>query len=394
MKHRCRRIQTSPCLSGLLFLILPAGLAALLMPAWGQQTNQPPEGRSRARASWYKGNIHAHTIATDGDSSAEDVVRWYRDQKYHFLVLSDHNTLTNIDGLNALYATGELVGADRRQDVPFNPFVLIPGEELTDRFSDATATAGERDLAGREVHLGALNIRKAIAPQGGSSIAETLQRDVAAIRAAGGVPVLNHPNFTWAITGGDMKSVKNLALFEVFNGHQQAHNLGGGSRPGVEEIWDEALSGGALFYGVATDDSHQFQRLGLPNAMSAPGRGWIMVRSERFSAQGLIDAIERGDFYATTGVELADYQATARQVSITIKPFSRSKYRVSFIGKGGRVLKDVPVDPVITARTGPLNAKAGAVTYEMRGDEGYVRAKIMESNGLAAWTQPVMVKPN
>jgi hypothetical protein len=58
------------------------------------------------------------------------------------------------------------------------------------------------------------------------------------------------------------------------------------------------------------------------------------------------------------------------------------------------VLKDVPVDPVITARTGPLNATADAVIYEMRGDEGYVRAKIIESNGLAAWTQPVMVKPN
>jgi NAD(P)-dependent dehydrogenase (short-subunit alcohol dehydrogenase family) len=37
----------------------------------------------------------------------------------------------------------------------------------------------------------------------------------AAIRAAGGVPVLNHPNFTWAITADDMKKIKNLALFEA-----------------------------------------------------------------------------------------------------------------------------------------------------------------------------------
>jgi hypothetical protein len=29
--------------------------------------------------------------------------------------------------------------------------------------------------------------------------------------------------------------------------------------------------------------------------------------------------------------------------------------------------------------------------YEIRGDEGYVRARITESNGNVAWTQPVLV---
>jgi hypothetical protein len=30
--------------------------------------------------------------------------------------------------------------------------------------------------------------------------------------------------------------------------------------------------------------------------------------------------------------------------------------------------------------------------YVFRGGEGYVRARIIESNGRIAWTQPVMVK--
>lgn len=367
--------------------MIPALFLVILgIPALSQEG-----GRQRPRASWYKGNLHTHTIATDGDSSAEEVVRWYREQKYHFLVLSDHNTLTNVDGLNVIHATGELVGSDRRTDVPFNPFVLIRGEELTDKFSPATANPGERDLASKEVHFGALNIKKAIAPQGGSSVADTMQRDIDAVRAAGGIPVLNHPNFTWAITADDMKQVRNLGLFEVFNGHKQTHQLGGGGRPGVEEIWDDVLSAGSLLYGVATDDSHQFQKLGLPNAISAPGRGWIMVRAERFTPEALVEAIEHGDFYASTGVELADYRATGKQVTVEIKPNSRSKYRILFIGKGGRVLKEVPVDPVSTARTGPLNARAAPVTYEIQGNEGYVRIKVVESNGDVAWTQPLMV---
>ena len=55
------------------------------------------------------------------------------------------------------------------------------------------------------------------------------------------------------------------------------------------------------------------------------------------------------------------------------------------------MLKDVPVNPVSTARTGPLSPAAEPATYEIRGDEGYVRAKIVESNGDMAWTQPVLV---
>jgi hypothetical protein len=29
--------------------------------------------------------------------------------------------------------------------------------------------------------------------------------------------------------------------------------------------------------------------------------------------------------------------------------------------------------------------------YQIKGDEGYVRAKVMDSNGKVAWTQPVMI---
>ena len=103
--------------------------------------------------------------------------------------------------------------------------------------------------------------------------------------------------------------------------------------------------------------------------------GWRYVRRTWRLARSL-DALERGDFYASTGVELTDYQATARQVTVTVKETAFSKYRIQFIGKGGRVLREV---------TEP------SATYEIRGDEGYVRARVLESNGRLAWCQPIMV---
>ena len=74
-------------------------------------------------ARWYKGNTHTHTLNSDGDSTPDEVVRWYREHGYHFLVLTDHNFLTDVTALNALH------GAD-------DQFLVLKGEEVTDRFGD------------------------------------------------------------------------------------------------------------------------------------------------------------------------------------------------------------------------------------------------------------------
>src|SRR5262249_7496083 len=85
---------------------------------------------SRSRnLRWYKGNTHAHTVNTDGDSTPDDVARWYKEQRYNFVVLTDHNSITNVDGLNAVHASTEA----------FNPFLVIRGEEVTDTFFDKAA---------------------------------------------------------------------------------------------------------------------------------------------------------------------------------------------------------------------------------------------------------------
>lgn len=300
---------------------------------------------------WYKGNTHTHTLNSDGDSSPDDVVRWYREHGYQFLVLTDHNFLTSTAGLNALH------GADEK-------FLVVKGEEVTDTFN------------GTPLHINGLDVSALVPPQGGTSIPDVLQRDVDAIRRAGGVPHINHPNFRWAMTREQLQQVRNNKLFEIFNGHPEVNSDGGGGVPGIEEVWDAILSSGTLLNGIAVDDAHVFKAPGNPN-VAGPGRGWVVVRAERLEARALLSALERGDFYASTGVELADYQATPRQITLKVKPTTFSKYRIQFIGKGGRVLKDV--------------AEPNA-TYDIQGDEGYVRARVIESNGRRAWCQPVMAQ--
>ena len=212
-----------------------------------------------------------------------------------------------------------------------------------------------------------------VVPQKGSSLLAVLQRNVDEIRRVRGVPHVNHPNFGWAFSTNELQQVRNMRLLEIFNGHPQVNNLGGGGVPGLEEVWDAILSSGTLMYGIAVDDAHTFKQPGNP-AVAGPGRGWVMVRAARLEARAILQALEDGQFYASTGVELADYAATARAMTVTVKTDTWSKYRIQFIGAGGRVLHEALESPA---------------EYVFRGDETYVRAKVIESNGRVAWCQPV-----
>jgi len=327
-----------------LALIIALSFLIALSPTWFTAAQEK-------KLAWYKGNTHTHTINSDGDSTPDEVVRWYREHGYNFLVLTDHNYLTNVDGLNAVH------GAEGK-------FIVIKGEEVSDRFAD------------KPIHINGLNISQVVMPQHGDSIIATIQNNVDAIREVDGVPHINHPNFHWAISAEHIKAVKNIKLFEVYNGHPEVNNLGGGGFPGLEAMWDDILSGGKLVYGIAVDDAHVFKNV-ADKTRSTPGHGWVVVRAARLDANEILQAMENGDFYASTGVALKDYEVNSKEIKISIEEHRNSKYTVHFIGKGGRLLKEATSNPAV---------------YTFNGDELYVRAKVIESNGKVAWTQPVFLK--
>ena len=302
------------------------------------------------QAHWFRGNLHTHTLNSDGDSTPDDVVRWYREHGYNFVTLTDHNYLTSVDGLNALH------GAD-------DQFLVMKGEEVTDRFQN------------KPVHVNGFAPNAFIKPTGGASVLDMTQKMIDAIRGAGAVPSVNHPNYGWAISAAELLQLQRTRLFEVFNGHPLVNNMGGGGVPGLEEVWDRMLSSGKMLYGIAVDDAHYFKR---PEDKTAPrpGQGWVYVRSPRLESRALVDALERGDFYSSTGVELQSVTATSSSLTIAIKTETQSMYRIQFIGKQGAILGEAIASPA---------------TYTFKGDESYVRAKVIESNGKLAWIQPVPV---
>ena len=405
-----------------LFVILTASLAA-------------------AEAKWWKGNLHTHTLWSDGDDYPEQIAKWYKDHGYHFLTLTDHNTLQTgerwIDvmkskgGPPAFAKYSKAWGRDwvqtrtreGRQEVRLRTleefrshlekpgaFLMIKGEEITDRWKNAP------------VHMNATNLRELIKPQGGNSVLEVMQANMNQLlsqRKTTGQPMflhLNHPNFGWGVTAEDLMRVKGESFFEVYNGHPSVRNIGDKTHASTERMWDiintRRLSelNMNILYGLATDDSHNYH--GLAPGRSNSGRGWVMVRAAKLEPLSLISAMESGNFYSSTGVTLKELTQTKKEIAISIALEKGISYTIQFIGtRKGYDPKNEPYTLVSGAKLrvthrysddiGQVLAtiKGPRAVYRLKGDEIFVRAKIISSkpqeNAITpnanemAWTQPI-----
>lgn len=392
-------------------------------------------------ARWWKGNLHTHSLWSDGDDYPEMIMDWYKQRGYHFMALSDHNVLaagekwaplTRGDhGRVAFQKYRDRFGEDgvtwKVEDADtlvrlktldeYRPlfeengaFLIIQAEEITDEVED------------KPVHVNATNLRELIEPQGGESVREAMQHNVDAVldqRQQTGQPMfphINHPNFGWAVTAEDLIALHGERFFEVYNGHPAVHNEGDALRPSTERMWDIILTerlahGEALLYGLAVDDAHAYheQTSTVPN----PGRGWVMVRAADLTPDALIAAMEAGDFYGSSGVTLIDVRRDASTLRLEIEPEEGVTYTTRFIGT--RQGYDPHSEPVASADldaasvTRRYSDDIGVVlaevdgtspAYTFSGDELYVRAKVVSSRRKenpyhageyeAAWIQPVV----
>jgi hypothetical protein len=373
-------------------------------------------------ARWYKGNTHTHTLWSDGDAPPEQVSAWYKDHGYHFLVLSDHNIIADREKWAPVGTAARQVPPDRvptgsevrerdgkrefrlktlgELEAAFGEegrFLFIRGEEITDKVVV--------DKVEKHIHHNSMNHTHLIAPAGGATVREALERTIAAVeeeaRKCGRTVLvhLNHPNFHWSVTAEDLAHVKGERYFEVYNGHRGVRNHGDAEHLSTEAIWDTVLTmrlarlGGPVLYGLATDDAHNYHK---EQATANPGRGWIQVRARELSPDAIVEAMLRGDFYGSSGVTLLDFGSDGTRLRVSILPEPGVAHVTRFIGT--RVRDGQPGPP------GELLAEVAGTepSYAFRGDELYVRAVVVSSrkhaNGYApgdfesAWVQPVELR--
>ena len=386
---------------------------------------QQPAASQPAKLRWWKGNTHTHTLWSDGDAAPEWIAKWYKDKGYNFLVLSDHNLLLEgekwfpvSDAPKSRLTAARLLDLEKtfgaaavtvRGPETKREMRLLTLKELRGRFEEVDRfhfIQGQEitDAWGvKPVHINGINLKEPIAPyKKGVDVRETMNKNVDAVIEQGkrlGMPVfahINHPNFGWGLTWEDVAHVANDRFFEVYNGHSGVRNHGDETHESTERIWDLALVlrltqlKFGILYGVATDDSHSYFTWGI--GQTNPGRGWVMVRSIELSGDRIVEAMKRGDFYASSGVLLKDIRVNPKRYEIEIEAVEGVGHKTRFIGTrtvGGKV-----------GEAGEIlfETEANPATYEYKGDELYIRAVVTSTQSHpnpyakgdfeVAWTQP------
>jgi hypothetical protein len=417
----------------------------------GDSTNSEAVPDTSPPLRWWKGNLHTHSLWSDGDDFPEMIAAWYLDNGYNFLALSDHNVLSDgqrwmarkaildrggpdvvskyLQRFGAAWVEMRTDPAKGEVEVRLKPldefrslvehagkFLMIPAEEISD------------SAEGKPVHMNATNLAELIKPLGGKTVREAMANNLRQVleqertRGREILPHLNHPNFGWAITAEDLAHVIAEQFFEIHNGHPGVNQLGDETRPSVERIWDLANAIRMLqldadpLYGVATDDSHQYH--GKPGAHT--GRGWVWVQCRYLTPEHLIRAMKRGDFYASSGVTLqrVDFDAATGELALAIEPEADETYKTMFVASlkpepaaadavDSSDTPDTPATPAIDpARVGVVvhEVEGTEASYRLTGNELYVRAIVTSSAAPVdpswkgqfkqAWTQPVGWTPS
>jgi hypothetical protein len=289
---------------------------------------------SYAQKRYYKGNTHTHCYPgssgdiTDTSYTAPKIIQLYKAKGYDFLVFTDHGAWWNAKILST------------------PDFTVIDGSE--------PGISGN----GRWGHFTGLRMTARI---GGSGL--THQQMIDKIFAQKAVPFINHPRYSQIPISAlqiinDMKT--NLYHEEIWNGVSQ-----NSSGPDDITVWDSVLSTGRLMYGVACDDSHR---------ESHQGKGWVMVYASSNHQDTLVEAIRRGDFYASTGIVIDTVSYSPEKIYVK----SSNGEIIKFFGKDGNLL---------------ISFNGKEATYQIKGNELYVRAEVTNTSGKRGWIQPYFVSP-
>ena len=255
--------------------------------------------------NFYKVNMHAHTALSDGTQTPEEVKELYKAKGYSAVAFTDHELmldhsdltddefvaitsyeygfdLSRENPLSALYA-GELKTRDHAEKVHLNFYSKDPHDarmvccNLNYIWGNA---AGLRD---RAEYVGAPDYQRRYSVEGVNEV-------IRAAKERNMIVIYNHPN--WSMnTHSFYTALENLDGLEILNGD------GGGDSDmeAVPHVYQEMARSGQRIICVGGDANHSLEGSFL---------AWTMGKAEKRSYGDLIDGLEKGNCYATSGPEI------------------------------------------------------------------------------------------
>lgn len=318
-----------------------------------------------AGSNWYKGNLHSHTVNSDGCLTPKQSVELYRDHGYQFLCFSEHDRYT-----------------DYRNEFDSQDFIILPGLEAS-AVLYADEESGDR-LKVHHMHgiLGTEEMQKNARAHfsGGEFLppplyygswdgAAAAQQLSDTLRAYGCFVTYNHP--IWSrVRLDEFWHTEGVTALEIYN-YGTVNESGTGYDT---TFWDQILREGRQIFAFASDDNHN------EGKFSDSCGGWIVVSADHLTHDEIVTAIMNGRYYSSCGPKIREFGLIDDTVYVKCSPCSR----VNFICGGY-----INAGTTIIARK---NSALEEAQFRLKGTEQYVRVECVNEYGKTAWTNAIFPK--
>lgn len=328
--------------------------------------------------NFYKANLHSHSNWSDGRLSPEEMKDAYKAKGYSVLAITDHEGIFEHNDLNE------------------EDFLLIPGYEReinkpADKWNDVVTchlcfyprdshnivnTCFDPDFIHpkfRWMHNDELKsrIKYVGEPYKVEYNPECINHIIEEANKNGFIVTLNH--LVWSQEAYDEYSkYKGMFAIEIYN-----H---GTAQVGLDidngKYYDELLKLGNKIRCVAADDNHNGRE--LTDLYSDSFGGYIMIKSDSLDYDKIFSALEKGEFYSSTGPEIKELYCENDRVFIktssaqSIRLLSDNRYTCLKRADEGEELYDADFN------ISPVN--------------NYFRIEVIDCNGKKAYTNAYFTK--
>lgn len=275
----------------------------------------------------WKVNFHTHTNLSDGKLSPTDALKLYKLHGYDAVALTDHWKVS--------------------EESSFEGMSVISGVEYNTPGCDAA--------------LGLYHVL-GIAMDGIPTDDEinrdsSVQEMIDGIKAHNGLAVLAHP--AWSLNTPEMiLNLRNVDATEVYNTISGVHMS---RRPDSGLIVDMVAMQGKLLPLLATDDVHCYD--------SDAVTSFVMCKSPSPSQSDLVEAVMKGDFYATQGPEVHIFRE-GDEVVVRSSPVKEVVFHSNLVWS-----------PRVFIGDGLEETR-----YKIQYGESFIRAEVTDFWGRKGWT--------
>ena len=287
-----------------------------------------------AEGKWFKAALHVHTTNSDGDVDVATRLSQYRDKGFDVVAITDHRTTNDLSGFSDkkfLALSSIEFHPETYSGAPTHHF-LGYGLPHPYKYDDSL----------------------------------TAQEMIDDIKSKGAKVFYAHPYWT-GHTYVEMTEVSGYLGVEVHN--QVCENMADSGSGRMH--WDQMLNKGHVLTGLANDDVHK---------SSEVGKAWTMIRAAKLDDKSILEALEKGCFYASTGPEIKDYRISSDlKINVECSSVEKIIFRTNGAGNG-KVFKAENGDELTNAEWDLSSRKPK-----------WIRCEVTDKEGNTAWTNPIFL---